>query len=99
MPNEPVSATHGPYGNGKRWYDPSRMVTALFSVLAFFLIAWGGFVFTVAYGASQKNLEQDGQIKAITERLSGFDLKLDKQDGKLDKQDAKLDRVLERMPK
>lgn len=92
MPDEPMSGDHRPYGNGKRWYDPSRMVLVLFMIVGFFTVAWGGMVFTLAYGASQKTLQQDEQIKAIYSRMDGFDAKLDKQDGKLD-------RVLERMPK
>jgi len=90
---DPLTSLHShPSGNGKRWYDPGRMVIVLFGIVGFFTVAWGGLVFTMAYGASQKNLQQDEQIKAISDRLGGFDVKLDKQDGKLD-------RVLERMPK
>jgi len=92
MSDEPASESHKHYANGKRWYDPSRMVVTLFGIVGFFTVAWGGLVFTMAHGASQKNIEQDAIIKAIND-------KLDKQDVKLDKQGEKLDRVLERMPK
>lgn len=94
--HEDVTGRHhyrSPSGDaGKRWYDPARMVMVLFGIVGFFTVAWGGFVFSVAYTASQKNLEQDGQIKAMVEQLMGI-----KQNQ--DKQDAKLDRVLERLPK
>lgn len=92
MANEPMSGLHQSSGNGRRWYDPGRMVIVLFSIVGFFTVTWGGMVFTMAYSSSQKNLQQDEQIKAVNERLNSFD-------AKLDKQDAKLDRVLERMPK
>jgi hypothetical protein len=91
--SDPVTNLHSqPSGNGKRWYDPGKMVVTLFMIVGFFIVSWSGFVFTVAYGAGQKNLQQDEQIKAISDRLGNFDVRFDKQDGKLD-------RILERMPK
>jgi hypothetical protein len=80
--------TNGP----KRWYDPYKVTMVLFSIVGLFLLAWGGFVFTLAYGATTSNAHQDEQIKAIVDKIDGIDKKQDRVD-------AKLDRVLERLPK
>lgn len=84
-------------GQDGRWYDPSKMVILLFGIVGFFLIGWGGFVFTLAYGAVQTNLQQQEQIKSVTDRVVGFELRFDRQDVKLDKQDEKLDRIFEKV--
>jgi len=76
----------------KRWYDPYKVTMVLFSIVGLFLLAWGGFVFTLAYGATTANARQDEQIKAIVDKIDGFGKKQDYQDGKLD-------RILERLPK
>lgn len=76
----------------KRWYDPYKVTMVLFSIVGFFVIAWGGFVFTLAYGATTANTRQDEQIKSIVDKIDGIDKKQDKLGDKVD-------RVLERLPK
>jgi preprotein translocase subunit SecY len=76
----------------KRWYDPYKVTMILFSIVGLFITAWGGFVFTMAYGATTANARQDEQIKSIVDKIDGIDKKQDRIDGKVD-------RVLERLPK
>jgi preprotein translocase subunit SecY len=76
----------------RRWYDPYKVTMVLFSIVGLSICAWGGFVFTLAYGATSVNTRQDEQIKSIVDKIDGIDKKQDKLD-------TKLDRVLERLPK
>jgi hypothetical protein len=76
----------------KRWYDPYKVTMILFSIVGLSLLAWGGFVFTLAYGATTVNVHQDEQIKAIVDKIDGIDKKQDRLGDKVD-------RVLERLPK
>ena len=75
-----------------RWYDQFRVTMVLFSVVGLFIFAWATIVWAKGNAAEIKNIEQDGQIKAIG-------MKLDSIDKKLERGDDKLDRVLERLPK
>jgi predicted negative regulator of RcsB-dependent stress response len=72
-------------GNGKRWYDPNRVVLVLFAIVGFLVVGWGGWVFVSARASESKNIEQDQRIQTL-ERF-------------MDRVDTKLDRLLERQPK
>jgi len=64
--------------NGRRWYDSTRIITALMSVVVFFAVAWGTLVFSLASSAKDKNIEQDGRLNNLTYMLEKIDAKLDK---------------------
>lgn len=72
-------------GNGRRWYDTSRVLAAMFSLVCLFIFAWATIVWNSARVAEIKNVEQDGRLTSIEKAV--------------EKMDAKLDRILERLPK
>lgn len=65
-------------GNGRRWYDPNRIVLALGGIVALMVFAWGGAVWGKASAAETANVRQDEQITTIQKRLDSFDSKLDR---------------------
>jgi uncharacterized iron-regulated membrane protein len=71
-------------GHGRRWYDASKVMAALFIAVLFFVMAWAGIVWSCARAGELKNVQQDEQIKTLSD---GF-----KDVG------GKLDRILERLP-
>lgn len=79
----------------RRLFDPVRgmikILAVTFSVITFFVLAWGGLVFSKAMTASDKNVQQDEQIKSISDKLQAMD-------SRQERIDAKIDRILERLP-
>jgi Tfp pilus assembly protein PilO len=59
--------------NGERWYDSSKVIAALFAAVFVFVLAWAGVVYAMSHAAELKNVEQDGRINAITEKLEKID--------------------------
>ena len=70
-------------GNGRRWYDTSRVIAWLFTAVSLFVLAWAAIVWNAARGAEIKNVEQDGKITSLEKSV--------------EKMDGKLDRILERL--
>lgn len=75
-----------------RWYDQYKVTMVLFSIVGLFIFAWATIVWAKASAAELKNIEQDGQIHAIIEKLDVISKGQEKLN---DKQD----RILERLPK
>jgi hypothetical protein len=59
--------------NGERWYDSSKVIAGLFGIVVVFVLAWAGIVYGMSHAAEIKNVEQDGKINAINEKLEKID--------------------------
>ena len=72
-------------GNGKRWYDPmKKLIVILCSIIGFFLIAWGGMIWSEVRAnverssENQRTIERQGaQNKEILRRLDRIESKVD----------------------
>ena len=64
--------------NGRRWYDSSRVIAWLFSLVMLFVMAWSSLVFTMSRESEAKNIEQDGRLNNLTYMLEKIDSKLDR---------------------
>jgi hypothetical protein len=65
-------------GNGKRWYDPNRLLIAAGGVVVSILIGGGGWAFGHITGGDVKNAEQDTRIHHLEETEDKIDKKLEK---------------------
>lgn len=74
---------------GRRAYDPYkgtiRLICFLLALIGSGLLAWGAFVFLKTTDASDKNIQQDGRIDGLYQKVDGVEKKVDQMDGKLDK--------------
>jgi hypothetical protein len=71
-------------GEGRRWYDTSRVLAAMMAIVLALICSWAAIVWNCARGAEITNCRQDEQIGALQKSV--------------DKIDGKLDRILERLP-
>jgi len=95
MPHE--TAVNG-NGNGKRWYDSTKIIWALFSVVGMLL----GFLCMVIYGKTDSNETSinthNVKIERIMTTMENVNSKQTSMEAKQDKMDDKLNQILLRMP-
>lgn len=63
--------------NGRRWYDPLRVILVLFFLVGVGMSSFLGYLFVTATHAADKNIEQDVQINAIEKGIERFEKKID----------------------
>lgn len=72
-----------------------KTISILLAIVVLLVLAWASIVWLKSNNAEMKNVEQDGQIKAISTLLDVIDKRQTRMEEKQDRLNDKLDRVLE----
>lgn len=94
MTHEPAAGN----GNGRRWYDSTRVIWALFTIVGSLLTFGFMAVWNSTAQACAVNAAQDVRIERVQTVLDAVSARQDRMERTQDKMNDKLDELLRRTP-